>query len=479
MRVRSPLALVLLLILVTLTCLVSTSCVLRPPAIAVPERGALVLENVTVINPALDRASGRRVSIDGGRITAIDAAPLSAQGSYAGMFVLPGLVDMHAHYPTPLSVGVRESASLLFLAHGVTTIRDTGSLGREPGDTRRRIRAGEFPGPRMFICGPAIDGDPPSHPLTKSVADPASARELVDALAGEVDCIKVYSRLSRESLMAIREAATRHGLTLVGHVPGDVTLAESSLDDAQHLYGIAEKRPFHSFADTWGAWDRVDDARIAEVIATSLEHDIAHTPTLVHFERLSRVYELAESQIGDSGALPHYFADVVWHPERGFPAILDLTPKDLERLSDSLPKMRRLVGRMHEAGVRLHIGSDCFMPYVVPGESIAGEMAEFESAGIPLLEVWAIATRGAGEALGVPLLGRITPGAPADLLVFREDPTESLDAIETLELVIADGRAYTREEIDTALALHAKHVRSRTYRAIMHPVIRSLYWVLR
>ena len=71
------------------------------------------------------------------------------------------------------------------------------------------------------------------------------------------------------------------------------------------------------------------------------------------------------------------------------------------------------------------------------------------------------------------------PGAPADLLVFREDPTRDLAALESLELVVADGRVYTRAQLDAALARHAEHVHSWKYRAVMHPFIRALYAILR
>ena len=45
--------------------------------------------------------------------------------------------------------------------------------------------------------------------------------------------------------------------------------------------------------------------------------------------------------------------------------------------------------------------------------------------------------------------------------------------------LIADGRVYTRSEIDAGLALHTEHFHSKTYRAIVHPLIRSLYAILR
>jgi cytosine/adenosine deaminase-related metal-dependent hydrolase len=84
-------------------------------------------------------------------------------------------------------------------------------------------------------------------------------------------------------------------------------------------------------------------------------------------------------------------------------------------------------------------------------------MAVLVEAGIPLLDVWALATRGSARALGVQDHGTIRPGAPADLLIFRDDPTRDLAALVTLEAVIAGGRLYSRAAIDAGLARYQKH----------------------
>ena len=439
----------------------------------------MTLNHVTVINPMQTRRAEQQLIVDGGIVTAVTGADPAEKTAFDNMYVLPGLIDMHAHYPSNLSVGVRESASLLFLASGVTTVRDTGSMGTNVATLRDRIRDGEFPGPRVFFCGPVIDGDPPSHPLTTPVSSPQEARALVDEIAKDpgVDCIKVYSRVSFETLNAVRAKATEHGLPLIGHLPVGIELAESGLDDAQHLYGIGEADRVTKFADVWAAWDRVTDQDIDAVVEDSLANEIAHTPTLVTFDRLSRVEALQRRP--PSGPLPRFFTDVVWNLDRGFPAIMNLSSSDLETLADALPRMRSVVRAMYLADVQLHIGSDSFMPFVVPGESIHQEMAEFVKSGVPLEAAWAIATREAGQALRVPQLGTIDIGAPADLLVFREDPTLRLEALDSLAFVVADGRLYSRVQLDHALGLHAAHVDSWIYRTVMGPIIRALYAILR
>jgi imidazolonepropionase-like amidohydrolase len=102
--------------------------------------------------------------------------------------------------------------------------------------------------------------------------------------------------------------------------------------------------------------------------------------------------------------------------------------------------MKRTVKRMHDEGVRLHSGTDTLVAFVVPGAALHRELRIYVDAGMTPEEALAISMRDSAADLGVPGLGEIRAGAPADLLVFREDPTRSLDALDSLAAVIRDGR---------------------------------------
>jgi len=95
--------------------------------------------------------------------------------------------------------------------------------------------------------------------------------------------------------------------------------------------------------------------------------------------------------------------------------------------------------------------SDVAQPFVIPGASLQQEMALFVEAGIGIEQVWKLATRDAGDRLGIEGLGRIEAGAPADILLFRRDPTQSLDNLASLEAVIAAGRLYRTSDLAQAL----------------------------
>jgi len=436
--------------------------VFRPPQ-ALPERepGARI-EGVTVVEPGRARTPGRTLVIEGDRIARVEAAG-GAGGPFAGAFALPGLVDMHVHLPPAMGWGGTEAFGFLFLAHGVTSIREVGSLDGTSFEARRRVREGEAIGPRIFACGGFVDGPPPTWPNTRIARDAAEGRAAVEALAAEgADCIKAYQSLSAGALRGVREAAREKGLPVVGHVPHGVPYEEALLDDAQHLIGVPEKRVDAGldFDRQMRVWDTVDAARIREVVDVVLEHDLANTPTLVVLEHMGHMDDYASQRRSPQASLlPRFYRDVVWHPQRGLPFLRRLDEDDFEAIRNARAKRMQVVKALHDAGARLHVGTDVSTPFVIPGVSMHEEMRLLHEAGIPAEDVFAMATRVAGASLGEPDLGTLAEGAPADVLLFREDPTRDLAALATLEGVVAGGRLYTRDEIEAGIRRWRAHYR--------------------
>jgi hypothetical protein len=206
-----------------------------PVVLDVPAQGA-VLEGVTVINPGHPPEPGRRVVIEGGRIARIEAGPASASGAYAGSYVLPGLTDMHVHLPINMSLRQVELFGFLFLAYGVTTVRDAGSIDGSSLEYRERMRRAEFPGPRIYACGPFVDGDPPRWPA-RSGAHAGRGPAVVDELAA---LVSTPSTDGRTQYPGSDPRGRREGLPVIGHVPTRVPYETALLDDAQHLIGAAE-----------------------------------------------------------------------------------------------------------------------------------------------------------------------------------------------------------------------------------------------
>lgn len=437
---------------------------LRLPRALEPEATEFELANVTAVIPGVARWEHATLHVRDGRIERIVLpAPNEeprADGPYAGRYVLPGLIDLHSHLPPDNPLRLTPYYSLLYLAFGVTTIRDVGDIdGTAVPAARAGIESGRFPGPRLFACGPFVSGGPATWPNSVVLEGPEDAEPAVAELAARgSDCVKAYEGLTRDELAALVAAGEQHGLPVLGHVPAELAYEEAGLPDVHHLLGVAppESLGGSDLLTRVSDWDAVDARRRDEVVEATVAQRIANTPTLVATHRVM-LYEDYEAARQDPivRLLPRLYRDAIWHPDYGIAR--NVGPDVLEQLRDANAKKLDLVGRLHGAGAELRLGSDASTPFVVPGASLHEEMRLFVEAGMTPEQVWAIGTWKAGRALGDPLLGTLQAEAPADLLVFREDPTRDLAALASLEAVVAAGRLYPKAEIDAQVELYRQH----------------------
>ena len=443
-----------------------------------PERGG-VLDGVTLIEPGATRRSGMRLVVDGARISRVEPASGVANGPFAGMFVLPGLTDMHAHFPPPTLPGQTELFAFLHLFHGVTTLRDAGDTdGQSTEPARRGVAAGRFAGPRILACGPFVDGDPPlwrnSIVVRTAEEGRAAVRRVADA---GFNCVKAYNELDATTLEAIRDEAHARGLPVIGHVPRRVPFEVARLDDAQHLIGVPPPLADSSirFPQILRAWLALDPARTEQMVEASLRHHIAHTPTLVTIDRLATQADRAAIlHEPDALLLPRFYRDVVWSPDIGFSAARGLGPADFTMVREALEVELRTVKRLFDAGVELHTGTDTLIAFVVPGAALHRELRLFVRAGLTPEQALMLSTRVSPRFLGIEGLGELRPGAPADLVVFRQDPTQDLKALDSIAAVVRDGRLFTRERLDAQLARYRRHYDSAFYDALIVPLVRRV-----
>ena len=100
----------------------------------------------------------------------------------------------------------------LFVANGITGVRDMGGDLDVLKVWRAQIAAGRLLGPRMVIAGPMLDGPSPRFPSSAPVANAADGRRVVDELkARGVDFIKIQSLVPRDGYFAAAEEAKKLG----------------------------------------------------------------------------------------------------------------------------------------------------------------------------------------------------------------------------------------------------------------------------
>lgn len=429
----------------------------RPAPPRVSLQGRFRLGGLTVINPMHGRRSGAALALEGGAITEISDGSSEAIADFAGCFALPGLIDMHVHLPPDNALKLTSGAALSYLAHGVTTLRDAGDLDGTSVNAARALREGGIhPVPRLFWCGPFVGAGKASFRNTILLSD--ASRQAAEAAALKVKAtgasfMKFYEGLTEPMIRALEQACARHDLKIMGHVPAGLSYEEARIAEVQHFFGVPLSATLErdTLVNRSCDWHAVDQRRMDEIVEFSLKHGIANTPTIVANHRMLcyRDYEAARRR-GDMKQVAPFYLDVVWHPSRG--RLNNRIAADyIERqVVPAIAKKQRLAKLLSDAGAKLYLGTDVAQPFVLPGLSLQEEMRLFAEAGIGVEQVWKLATREAGDRLGVAGLGRLEPGAPADILLFRRDPTTTLDNLASLEAVIADGKLYRTADLARA-----------------------------
>ena len=431
-----------------------------PPPLPASGRGAL-LSRVTIVVPGEGRLAERSIIIRGGAIAGILPAVAREADPLAGAYALPGLVDAHVHLPPRGLPGQTALHAFLFLRHGVTAVRSAGDrYGGESEAMRAGVQRGDFAGPRVVACGGPLGGAA-RWPNAQVLRTPEAARAAVQRVADAgFSCVKVQEDLAPDVLAAIRRAARGLRLPVIGPVPHRVKWGDAVLDDIQHLLGFAPpeqnapmQRGGHAScaAVSLAGFERVGAPHIMERAGGALWSGMAITPILISRERL-RAGASASVRLGDA-LLPPWFARAFWR------RAVCAAPEDGALWARAMERSRRALRLLHSAGVALHTGTDAGAAEalgVVPGRSLHRELQLFVEAGLSPEQALAASTGATARALGIPGLGQIRPGAPADLALFREDPSLDLANLDTLLGVVADGRLYHRAELDAQLARYQR-----------------------
>ena len=435
------------------------------------EAQSLVLNHVTIVdvgNGSLHRDMA--IVITGDRIAAVAASgkertPKDARvvdGS--GKFVIPGLWDMHVHTIFGDWLPKDENIILpLFVANGVTGVRDMGGDLEELKVWRAQIASGKLLGPRMVISGPMLDGPVPRFPSSAPVKDAADGKRVVDELQKSgADFIKIQSLIPRDGYFAAAEESKKVGIVFVGHVPDAVRATEASnagQKSIEHFTGIFEgcspledqfvkgapKGP-GKFVETY------DPARAKTLIALLAKNQTWLVPTLVweHGQWLIDESDFSRDPLTK-------YAPAAWK-DRTWPMFTKDILKDMD--TDPLPVRERfaqmeleMINQMHKAGVRFLAGTDTAAGvHVFPGFSLHEELIYFVKAGLTPLEALQTATRNPAIFFGkTSEFGAVDRGKMADLVVLDANPLDDIRNTQKIGAVVLAGKYLSREQLDAML----------------------------
>ena len=217
-------------------CLLAVAATFIATVSVTPQTRTLAITRVNVVDVVGGRiVPNSTVTIRGRTIASVtqnSAPPTDVQVvDGQGKFLIPGLWDMHAHMEA-----TGESWLQLYVANGVTGIRDMGSNLDLILKMREATASGRMLGPRILAAGPILDDAPGDWPFRMRVKTAEDGRAAVQLLKRRgVDLIKVHDHTPREAFFAIAEEARRQNLRLAGHVPIGLTV-EQVIDAGQARY---------------------------------------------------------------------------------------------------------------------------------------------------------------------------------------------------------------------------------------------------
>jgi imidazolonepropionase-like amidohydrolase len=445
----------------------------------------LTIANATVIdvsNGALRH--DQTIVVDGNRIVSVGSSPppTAARGQVVdakGMYVIPGLWDMHTHAYFGWSRDFGDSYVLpLFIANGVTGIRDMGSDLDAVLRARKEVAAHRLVGPRMVVSGPMLDGPRATYAASIAVATPDDGRKAVRLLkANGADFVKIQSGVPRDAYLAIADEAKKQGLPFDGHVPDAIRASEAIAAGQrtfEHLIGIFEASTPDEDAFLSRRYGAGKDPSANKSLAAFLDrYDPAREKIIVERLAASRVWQ-CPTLFWERGQwlvdVIDYLKDpdIAFTPrtwiEKKYPSSQKAILESMD--TDALAVRRRFVDHeldvvraLHAAGVPFLAGTDTPAGVdVTPGISLHLELQRLVAAGLTPLEALQTATINPARFFGkMSDSGSVQAGRVADLVILRANPLDDIANTRTIAGVVADGRYWPPIEIEP-LREHLKQV---------------------
>ncbi len=383
----------------------------------------------------------------------------------AGKYVLPGLINNHAHLQEERAGKSQpiEYELNIWLACGITTIRDVGSPTPRALELRKMSAEGEIAAPRIFV-----------YPMLGPVSTPEGARARVRSLKEMgADGIKILG-IDRDLMQAMEDESHKLGLRIAHHVGVEETNAWDDIrfgtTSIEHWYGIpdaaipdgAQRFPstynYNNEADRFRyaghLWREADPARLTKVLQAMVDAHVAWDPTLDIYEA-SRDLQRAQTQ--------PWFADFL-HPtlEAYFKPNLanhgsyfvDWTSTDETYWKENYRIWMAALRQFDSLGGLIGMGDDAGFIYQMYGFGLIRGMELHQEAGFIPVKIIQQTTGNNAKILGQEdHLGRVRAGWAADLIVVNGNPLENLKVLYPgrssggVEWTIKDGIPYHAPEL--------------------------------
>jgi hypothetical protein len=444
---------------------------------AFSQQKRLVLQNLNIVDVEKGAILRQQsVVIAGDRITQIGkASAIHPQTNDSvvncnGQYLMPGLWDMHTHVWFP------EYYFPLFIANGVTGHRGMletiviAAQWKKQGNTAGTLT------PAGFYAGPIVDGPRPTWPGSVAVSNPEQGRRVVDSLKNklQVDFIKVYSGLSKESYYAIAEEAKKQNIHFAGHVPGSMTLLEcvrAGQRTTEHMMGFIEGASDSSdyyyevmrgnIKDTLIRNNRparraflartFSEKKLAVIISELKKNDSWVCPTMTVNRGIAYIKDSAMMKDPRMQyAIP--MIKNMWNPANDF-RFRTAPDEFFENEKKEFELNKRILKLLHQGGVKILAGTDTPNPYCFPGFSVHDELQIMVESGFTPAQ--ALQTATLNPAIFFNIMndyGTVSENKMASLVLLKDNPLQNIANTKSIQAVILRGKFVGSTEINEMLA---------------------------
>ena len=444
------------------------------------QNGILVIKNATIIDVKYDKVTRDKiVIIEGNKIMSIDdgkaAIPKQATVIDAkGKYLIPGLWDMHTH-------SLRKERwpyfFPLFIANGVTGIRDMGSdMGLdEIMILRNEIEAAKIIGPRLgCVTGKILDGPPrPDTTLFTYPADADMAKQIVQSYKKQGACfIKVYNMLAIDTYLAIAGECKKSNIHFAGHVPFSITATEASTAGQRSIEHLSDIHVSASSNETelradleksksinavqsskkgmeinFIAAQNYNREKALALFSTFVRNETWQCPTLRNLQIVTAHADLVRLMNDDR---LKYFPNSL--KENWKRVLLLRKTGDSAQRAFFFTQCLKLVADMQRAGVKMLAGTDLSNNFLMPGFSLHDELELMVKAGLSPFEALQTATINPAKFLGREKeLGSVERGKIADLILLDDNPLENISNTRRIYAVIVNGKLLQRSNLNDLL----------------------------
>lgn len=430
----------------------------------------VALTHVRVIDgTGASAAEDQTLVLSAGKIAAVSPAamaklPKAAQVmDMSGYTVIPGLVGMHEHLFYPIGDGIYGEMGFsfprLYLAAGVTTMRTTGSL--EPYadlEIKKKIDAGERPGPKMHVTGPYLEGVGAWAVQLHQLKGPEDAAATVNFWLDQgADNFKAYMFITPAELAAAVSAAHQRGAKVTGHLCsiGFREAAALGIDNIEHGLLIdtefqPDKKPGVCPDDPESpalmASLDVNSGPVHEMILDLVHRHVAITSTLPVFEMGAFTGRPTLQKRLLDALSPDARTTLLWRRVQSTDSeyLRKRYGSEISPQPAAFRKELEFEYAFVQAGGLLLAGADpTGMGGVVAGFADQRELELLVEAGFTPVQAIHIATENGALYLGdSDRVGTIAAGKQADLVLIKGNPASRIEDIENVEIVFKDGIGY-------------------------------------